>query len=301
MADIVQAVIGLTALCFPLYFLGRQFGSRPSVRQTFIFASALVLLLVGGLLCLKDRLVMVQYFPHTGAVVWSSSPLPMIALLAGILTTYRVWSPSLTRVAPWIPLFLLVGGVVHAVKPFLDRVPVTELEFAYQGVVRQTSDYTCSAASAATLLRYYGIQADEREMAELSFTRANGTAMLGTYRALRLKTEGTGKRVEVLSGATVEELRQATQRGPVLISVGLPRLSLQPVDPRYERDWGWTPGLRHTVVVFGFLSDGRLDVGDPAAGRERWKAETLDILWNGEGLRLVDRLQTPNQWNLAGK
>lgn len=289
MWDIAQAVAVLAVICCPLFFLGRQFGARASVRLIVLFSSALVILLVGGLLLLKDRLILVQYFPHTGAVAWSSSPLPMIAMLAGILTTYRGWSASLTRLSPLIPLSLVLVGIVHAIKPFLDNVPAIQAEAEYEGVVRQTAESSCSAASAATLLRHYGIHAEEREMAELSFTRANGTAMLGTYRALRLKTAGTDKRVEVLSGASVEDLRQATRSGPTMISVGLPRFNVRPVDPRYENEWGWIPGRRHTVVLFGFLPDGSLDIGDPSVGREKWNAESLEVLWNGEGFRLVDR------------
>jgi hypothetical protein len=74
---------------------------------------------------------------------------------------------------------------------------------------------------------------------------------------------------------------------PVILFVGLRRG--QRADPRYAREWGWTPGLRHTVVLFGFTDDGRIEIGDPSVGREKWSVEALDVLWDGRGLRLVPR------------
>ena len=46
-------------------------------------------------------------------------------------------------------------------------------------------------------------------------------------------------------------------------------------------------GKRHAVVVFGFLPNGKLDIGDPSVGRESWNTESLAVLWNGEGIQLV--------------
>jgi hypothetical protein len=64
-------------------------------------------------------------------------------------------------------------------------------------------------------------------------------------------------------------------------------------DPRYEAEWGWTPGVNHTVVFYGFgVNDGNPDsvgIGDPAAGREHWNRDALRVLWHGEGLWLVKR------------
>jgi hypothetical protein len=54
----------------------------------------------------------------------------------------------------------------------------------------------------------------------------------------------------------------------------------------YVSEWGWTPGKRHAVVVFGFLPGGKLDIGDPSVGREKWDEAALTVLWNGEGIQL---------------
>jgi hypothetical protein len=71
----------------------------------------------------------------------------------------------------------------------------------------------------------------------------------------------------------------------VLLLVRLPERGV--VDPRYEREWGWTPGLGHAVVMYGFAGKDRVDIGDPSIGREQWTVDDLGTLWHGWGLRLV--------------
>jgi hypothetical protein len=79
--------------------------------------------------------------------------------------------------------------------------------------------------------------------------------MLGTYRGLRIKTSNTPWRVHVLSHATLAE-------------------------------------LRHAVVIFGFLPNNKIDMGDPSVGREKWNVESLNTLWNGEGILLYGNTPT---------
>ena len=152
----------------------------------------------------------------------------------------------------------------------------------------QTTPATCSPAAAATLLRAHGIAATEAEMAALCLTRERGTAALGLYRGLKLKTAGTPWDVEVFH-TDPAGLRALVPAGPAILTV---RFDPGPgIDPRYEQLWGWLPGVQHTVVVFGFTAaaDGKVEMGDPVAGREHWSAKDLSVLWHGEGMRLVKR------------
>jgi len=146
-------------------------------------------------------------------------------------------------------------------------------------VCRQTSDASCSAAAAATMLRANGIEATEAEMARHCLTRAGGTPMLGLYRGLKLKTARTGLTVRALRG-DLAALR--AHGGPVILSVRLD--PGQWTDPRYERLWGWAPGVAHTVVFFGFDASGEAEIGDPSVGREHWSVRDLEVLWHGQGL-----------------
>jgi hypothetical protein len=52
------------------------------------------------------------------------------------------------------------------------------------------------------------------------------------------------------------------------------------------------PASNHTVVLFGFTKDGRVEIGDPSNdefGRTLWTAHDLNQRWCGEGFRLVQR------------
>jgi hypothetical protein len=283
--DILPGIAALLVLATFCFLLGVRMTHGSSERRAGLLALSCVGTLIFGFLFVQDRLVLAHLFPFPGVVVLGNTPLPLIALLCGILLEHL--KERGRRPAPLIAL-LLVLATAHAIRPFWGQPPQMNPENVQDGVVMQTSDSSCSAASAATLLRYHGIPATEQEMAQLAFTRRDGTAMLGVYRALRRKTEGTPFRVEVLSGADAPELRRAAEEGPVLLSVGLDRFA-RDVDPRYQSEWGWTPGLYHAVVLFHFLPDGKLEIGDPSVGREKWGTVSLGVLWHGEGIRLVRR------------
>ncbi len=70
-----------------------------------------------------------------------------------------------------------------------------------------------------------------------------------------------------------------------MVSVRLTQ-ALDRRDPRYRRDWGWLLNVTHSVIVFRFTADGRVEVGDPGAGREIWSVRGLEELWVGDVLSL---------------
>jgi len=68
-----------------------------------------------------------------------------------------------------------------------------------EGNCGQTTDYSCGAAAAATMLARLGISSDEREMVFLCGTTAlTGTDEFGVCRGLRNKLAGTGSRVGIV-------------------------------------------------------------------------------------------------------
>src|SRR5262249_9190240 len=144
-------------------------------------------------------------------------------------------------------------------------------------------------ASAATLLHWYQIAATEQEMAELCLTRQDGTYWQGLYRGLKLKTRGTDWDVEVFSGKDLLDLQKMTLDGPGILTVGLPDDA--PAYRIYQYDWGWVPGVSHSVVLFRFLPRQQVRVGDPSLdeGQENWSRNDLQVLWRGRGIRLVPR------------
>jgi hypothetical protein len=208
--------------------------------------------------------------------------LPAVAALAGL--AWRLIPGGVVRRG--VLLVPLLGLCVHrTLAPVLATPPADLANQWSGGVCLQTSPATCSAAAAATLLRAHGIDATEAEMARLCLTTLRGTMDQGVYRGLKLKTTGTPWDVEAFD-TDATGLRKMT--GPVILSVRLDRSA--GVDPRYEKLWGWQPGVSHTVVFFRFTEDGaKVEIGDPAVGREQWSARDLDVLWHGEGLSLFAR------------
>ena len=75
---------------------------------------------------------------------------------------------------------------------------------------------------------------------------------------------------------------------PAILQVGLPDDGYK-ADPRYQRQWGWIPGVLHTAVYLGALDPNAVEMGDPATGREQWSNEALKVLWNGTAITLEER------------
>jgi len=257
--------------------------TRPGIRTALLFVMFAAVL--SFLLVLRDDLGFVRIFPGTGVpVLGEALSLPFAALLVGLLFPY-LYGGRLRRIL--LSVLLGLAASVPLIRLFFVSPPLTRVTGWRNGVCLQTSPSSCSAASAATLLHAFGISATEPEMAEICLTREDGTSMLGVYRGLRRKSEGTDLQVKVIAHGSIAELRRVVTQGPVLLSVGLDRWPGPDIDPRYQRDWGWVPGMHHAVVLFGILPDGRLDMGDPSVGREKWRAESLDVLWHGQALYLT--------------
>jgi hypothetical protein len=222
------------------------------------------------------------------------------------------WLPvsSLIVVGNWLPLFAaVIAGLVWrrtahlghrrlftvaelsmcsalaAAFPLVGSAPRCENQWDKLGTCLQTTDRTCSPACAATLLSRHGIAATEQEMAELCLTR-RGTNWQGLYRGLKLKTAGTPWDVEVISGPAD---RLAQLGGPAILSVGLADSASANTD--FTREFGWVPGVNHSVVLDGFSTLGYAQIADPAMPmcREQWDEETLRTLWRGHAIRLVPR------------
>jgi hypothetical protein len=181
---------------------------------------------------------------------------------------------------------LVLAGTLAAVFPLLGRTPKCGERWDKLGTCLQTTNHTCSAACAAMLLKKHGIAAQEQEMAELCLTR-RGTSWQGLYRGLKLKTAGTDWDVEVCQGPVEAVARHCG--GPLILSVGL--AAGAPPNPEFTREFGWVPGINHSVVLEGFRPGGAVIIADPSQemAREHWDRETLATLWRGTALRLVPR------------
>ena len=281
MADLCVGIAVVACTSAALFATGLACGTKLKPRTSGLLSLATCAFIVAFTFLLADHLLLAKVLPFSNLIVLGDWLPPAVALLAG-LAWRRLPGRAWRKAVLVVPLVALCG--LRSYGRVFGDVPALGPDRWKDGVCRQTSQASCSAAAAATLLRAHGIDATESEMARLCLTRPAGTTMHGLYRGLKLKTRGTAWAVEVFRG-DVESLRREAR--PVVLSV---RLDPGPgVDPRYERLWGWAPGVKHTVVFFGFRADGKTDVGDPAVGREHWRLEDLRVLWHGDGIRLVPR------------
>lgn len=299
--------IGILALLSSLLFLaGRHLGRRLSVR----WAKGVGVAAVGALAAyhglLADDILLARLLPVSNLIVvgnWTPLPLGLLAGLAwsliprlavGADPARPVDQPGRTaKDAPRIVLirrvvvvlFLGLVGSYAVIRPLWGQAPTCGNRWDGDFCL-QTTDSTCTAACAVTLLRAHGIQATEGEMAALCLTR-RGTVWQGLFRGLTLKTAGTPWRVEIVRGP-FEGLR-SLGRGPAILEAGLPRDA--EVARIYTERYGWSQGEWHSVLFFGFRGNGRVAMGDPTPGigREDWTEEDLRVLWGGRGMRLVPR------------
>lgn len=274
------AIIGLVSLGTLL--LAVYIGARVSRKIATTLCVVVVGLIVAHVLWVSDRPWVARALPVSSVIVLGSALPPLVAMLAGLAG--RLMPGNVARRGVLLAALVVICGFRSLGPLFASPLPETGDRWRH-GVCLQTSPATCSAAAAATLLRVHGIAATEAEMARLCLTRERGTAAHGLYRGLKLKTAGTPWDVEVFD--TDSAGLRAIAPAAAILTV---RLDPAPgIDPRYEQLWGWTPGVQHTVVFFGFTDDGKVEMGDPAAGREQWTAKDLGVLWHGEGMRLVKR------------
>jgi hypothetical protein len=283
MSDLYLACLAITAVAVGLFLL-TLFGIRKlSARLCDGVALVVVAVLFFYIFELWYDVRVSDWFP-TSSLIILSNWLPILAAVLAAVVWRRAEG---SKPRQWIYAGgLLVSGGYAMVHPLLGSPPECGERWDRLGTCLQTTDNTCSPACAATLLKHYGIATTEREMAELCLTR-EGTSWQGLYRGLKLKTAGTRYDVEVrrCSSGTLRQLAGE----PMILSVGLEAGST--VDREFTREFGWEPGVNHSVVLVGFSSTGNAIIADPSQElcREHWDRETLDTLWRGYAFRLVER------------
>lgn len=271
MCCISAAAIAVSSCC--LYAVKGQLGIlllTIAIFSTFFF-----------LLYLNGQLFWARIVPSSAAIIYTNVAAVFAGLGAG-------WGWRLPNTPRWRRGFLAVAlGLTALVAIFWPILSITlrpppEGHDNWRGpVAMQSSWATCSPAAAVTLLNAKGIRISEDEMIRLCLTDYDGTQTLGLYRGVKLVADRNDRQVEIIGG-TVEGLLQADD-WPALIAVRLP---YGVDDARFTEEWGWIPGMGHSVVVLGRTPDGELIIGDPAVGPETWPESQLELLWQGTGLRV---------------
>ena len=281
MSDIWTAIFVMSCFAALAAMIAARYLSTQKGQWVMLWLAVSMLATILFLLNLTGQLAWARIVPHSAAIIYTN----LAAIFAGLGAG---WGWRLPHTPTWRRAILASGLALASLAvicwPLLSLAlrPPPKGESIWKGpVALQTSWATCSPAAAATLLSAEGIYVSERDMIPLCLTDDAGTPTLGLYRGIKLIAMQHGRHVQVVD-RRLEKLLDDNE-WPVLMAVRLP---LGVEDPRFADEWGWIPGMGHSVVAFGRLPDGGLLVGDPAVGLELWSAAKLELLWQGNGLRV---------------
>jgi len=282
MTDILIAIAVMIAISLIAVLLTAKIFYTDKGQRTMLGLAASVLAMVYFLFYGSGQLIWARIVPSSAAIIYTNVAAIFAALAAG-------WAWRLPKTPTWrrAGLSLLLGGASLAAIcwPLLSiavRPPPVGGDDWENGVAMQTSWATCSPAAAATLFRAEGIEASERELIPLCLTDSSGgTPTLGLYRGVKLIAQQHERSVTLVD-PTLSKLI-SDDDWPVLIAVELP---FGVEDRRYADQWGWIPGMGHSVVALGRTEDGGFIVGDPSVGLEIWTEDDMRLLWHGNGIRV---------------
>jgi hypothetical protein len=156
--------------------------------------SSNTLLLGIALIAATPGLVYVLYYTHLfDSVAWfynfrAVSHTELLAsgvgLLGGVL--YAIMEPDTTGEKLFIPLVTFATIFVPFMKPVLEPLDFNRLSDHCDGeYCLQSTESTCGPTSVANLLKSFGINASEKELAVEAFTYRGGTENWYLVRALR--------------------------------------------------------------------------------------------------------------------
>ncbi len=128
-----------------------------------------------------------------------------------------------------------------------------------KGICYQSTLYTCAPSSCATLLKHYGIDTTEKEMARLCLTgNVRATSNLKAARGLNIKLADKGYSVKIVL-TDIKGLEKIPK--PCLISV---KVALM---------------VKHMVVLSSF-SNGKVVILDPEDGKYSLDLATFEKEWS---------------------
>ena len=166
------------------------------------------------------------------------------------------------------PLLLVILLTVPFIKSIFDPVDYGHLRRkCTEEVCRQSTPSTCGPTSAATLLRLFGQDASEEELARECFTYRGGTEIWYVARALRRR----GLNVDFV----IQPRDQISPPAPAIAGVVLPG------------------GAGHFIAILSENAD-QIIVGDPLKGKRIIPRTELDQSYHFTGFFLLIRGRRPD-------
>jgi len=171
-----------------------------------------------------------------------------------------------------IVCLLMAGFVIwFSVLPFLmpalikERLSNLQTKFDKNGVCRQTTDYTCGPAAAVTALRKLGLNANEGELAVLSYSSpVTGTLPSCLSSALQDRYSAEGLSCRYRHFDSIAQLKNAG------ITLALVREAFL---------------MNHCIAVLE-VTDDAVTVADPVTGTRLMPYEQFEKIWRFSGIVL---------------
>lgn len=287
MTDLILAILAIGLLSSAAYYLGRRLGANPRAANYVALLAVTFTLLFATMI--HGRLFLAEWLPFSNVIVLSNWLPLFAAFLAGILRS-NTGIPAGRRVA-WGLALMAAGWSTVAWHVFPQDL--TGSDRYLNGTCLQSTPATCSACSAVTILGLHGIQTNEQEMARLCLTSGRGTTLLGIYRGLNLKTEGTHYRTRIRHISLDEVVRQ--RRFPLLVPLRQQFASTTQLFPAEQSVFAFLTKLLgptdHCVVLLGFdEADQKIMMADPAnflVNPVRMSISDLRDVWLDEGFEIV--------------
>lgn len=291
MSDLYLGIAVLVALMFGAFLLAVRLTRNASPKVCDVLAGVTVVGIAIYARWIWEQTFMARLFPFSNLIILSNWFPIAAGFLAGLVWQRIQDKPEhipgigTFRGLPrriFAAVVLALAGVSTLVAPLLGHPPECGNEWDGD-LCYQTSQATCSAAAAATLLQFYGVYASEGEMAELCLTR-RGTNWKGLYRGLKLKLEPQGRPIEAIDLSIDQLQEQFTD--PCILQCEL-KIESEETTRAYQLH-GWVPGQPHSVVLVD-IHGGLFQVFDPSAGMEIWPRDAMETLWHGQILRVANK------------
>jgi predicted double-glycine peptidase len=253
------------------FFAGRRITRRTQQHHHILILLACIALAMAYVSLARDSAWQIMFMPFTNTIVYGKWLFIIVAFAAGLLSSSGIIRPFSKLFL--IPALLFVGSMDFGEYVLYPKPPIGNI--VIDSIVGQSSDATCSPAACATFLRLYHVKVLEKQMVEACLTTRNGTPNQGIWRALKMYVPD-GYKVSVARFKDYHSLPF-----PVLVNLKLKEGDIN--SGRYSGQWGWRPGIPHTVVLLGHADNGKLLVADPATGMDVWDYQILDVLWDKVG------------------
>lgn len=279
MADLYVATGIIWAVSLLIYFFTLRLARSLNKASLNLLCVTIVVIGIAHWFWLRDETWLATIMPYSSLVVLGNWGAPLCAALAA--TAFLSLKHQSGR-RYWPVLALAATGAYSTIQPITGVAPQCRDEWS-DGICLQSTNESCTAACAATLLKHHGIASSEAELTELCLTR-KGTTWQGLYRGLSLKCADS-KLIPQVDTVTTEELLQ--MKCPIVISVGIP--ASRKVASIYSDQYGWPVGRLHSVVLFGPTPGGLVEIGDPSVGSENWTIDDLQVLFRGTAVWLSTR------------